>query len=396
MGLYFIYKMSKTNVTTELIQIVEDTTDIEFTTSKNRSELKKNQILIHNNGIFEKTFENMEIGFAESYIDGDWDTNDLEYVIINLRKNQDKISSYLIKKSLNYAALEAKHFVSKIKANNTLRSSKKNIASHYDAGNDLYSKMLGKHMQYTCAYFNKPDMTLDEAQYAKMELIAKKLNLSPGMEVLDIGCGFGSMAHHLATKYNVEVTGVTLSKEQQTYSQFHFPNSKVNILLKDYRHLDRKYDRVYSVGMFEHVGRKNYKEYYDKCYDLLKDDGIMLIHSIGTQDRKWDSNAFINKYIFPEGELPHLSNLTEKFQDKWILEDFHNFGFSYAKTLRAWRKNIGNWEGLDNYDTKFRRMWDFYLYGCAAAFQLGTIHLWQLVYVKNLSNRKDNLHHIRN
>jgi cyclopropane-fatty-acyl-phospholipid synthase len=295
----------------------------------------------------------------------------------------------LKKNSFSFLLMEIKSRIKNISRNNTIESSAKNISFHYDIGNDLYNKMLGKHMQYTCAYFNKPNMTLDEAQYAKMELIAKKLDLKPGMKVLDIGCGFGSMANHLANKYKVHVVGVTLSKEQKIYADKNFSNKNVNILVQDYRLVEGKFDRVYSVGMFEHVGRKNYKEYYDKCYDLLKDDGIMLIHSISTTQRKWNHNTFVGKYIFPEFELPHLKDLVGKFSDKWNIEDLQNFGLSYAKTLRAWNKNIDDWSGLEKYDTKFRRMWKMYLLGCASTFQNRKTGLWQIIYTKDNTTRED-------
>ena len=147
--------------------------------------------------------------------------------------------------------------------------------------------------------------------------------------------------------------------------------------------------------MFEQVGRKRYKEYYDKCYELLKQDGIMLIHTIGTNHRKFNHNSFISKYIFPEAELPHIENLTNTFVDKWHLEDWQSFGLSYAKTLRQWHYNLGDWSGLDNYDKRFRRMWNFYLLGCAASFQIRDNCLWQIVYTKLNSNRNDDCHHIR-
>jgi cyclopropane-fatty-acyl-phospholipid synthase len=147
----------------------------------------------------------------------------------------------------------------------------------------------------------------------------------------------------------------------------------------DYRDVSGTFDRVYSIGMFEHVGKINYKEYYDKCHSLLKDEGIMLLHTIGASKGK-SKDDFITKYIFPEGELPELSDLTKSYTDQWHLEDFQNFGQSYAKTLRAWQHNIGDWQGLDEYDTKFRRMWDYYLFGCAAGFQRKQIYLWPFVY----------------
>jgi cyclopropane-fatty-acyl-phospholipid synthase len=393
-SVYFIYKLRNININTQLTHLIENYTNVKFK-SKNSRNINDIDIVINNDIIFQKIISNYEIGFAQSYIDGDWDCNNLEETIFELLSNYDIIHKYIKKHSIKYLFISLKAFLKKINSNNTIEKSKRNIEFHYNIGNDMYKKMLGKHMQYTCAYFNKPNLSLDEAQYSKMELIAKKLNLKAGMQILDIGCGFGSMAYHLANKYKVSVVGVTLSAEQQKYANENFSHPKVSILLKDYRNVQEKFDRVYSVGMFEHVGRKNYKEYYDKCYDLLEDNGIMLLHTIGTSFKIWNNNSFINKYIFPEGELPHLSNMTQKFSDKWILEDFQNFGISYAKTLSCWKENIGQWEGLDNYDTEFRRMWDFYLSGCAATFRIEDTYLWQFVYTKKNIVKSDNLHFIR-
>ena len=269
------------------------------------------------------------------------------------------------------------------------------ISHHYDIGNDLYEIMLGPTMQYTCAYFYQDGVNLDQAQIAKMDLVAKKLDLRPGMNVVDLGCGFGSMPYYLATKYKVNVLGVTLSNEQVKFAKQHYKHSRVEIHYQDYRKVTGKFDRVYSVGMFEHIGRKNYDQYYNKCYQLLKDDGIMLIHCIGTNTRNWTHNCFINKYIFPEGELPHLENLTHTFIDQWHLEDWQNIGMSYAKTLLSWRDNLGNWEQLPKYNKQFRRMWDFYRLGCAASFQKRQIYLCQMVYTKTNSNRPNDCLHIR-
>lgn len=377
--------------------LVDKNTNINFI-DKN-SIIKKNNsltIILNNKDFFKKIINNPELGLAESYINSDWDTENLKEILVELIKKEKIINKEIMSHSIHFFV---KHIIGKIKSkmeNNTIKKSKENIAKHYDIGNDLYTKMLGKHMQYTCAYFYKPNMTLDQAQKAKMELIAKKLDLKEGMKVLDIGCGFGSMGYHLAKNYNVKVIGVTLSEEQKKYADEKFVHENLKIILKDYRHVDEKFDRVYSVGMFEHVGRKNYKEYYDKCYNLLKNDGIMIIHTIGTHLRKWTHNSFINKYIFPEGELPHLSNLTKEFTDNWNLEDMQNFGISYSKTLDNWYNNIKNWEGLDNYDEKFRRMWKFYLLGCSAVFLCRYSYLWQLVYTKKSTNRTDDCHHIRN
>tara|TARA_A100001011_G_C14179287_1_gene786080 strand:- start:18 stop:1187 length:1170 start_codon:yes stop_codon:yes gene_type:complete len=381
-----------------ITNLVEQNTNIKLhTRNKRTSKKSKNKdIIVNNKRMFEKIASNGELGLADSYIDGDWDSDNLEKTIYELLSKLELLKTKIKKQSLNFIFMEIKAQIKNRIQNNSIKSSKRNISHHYDIGNDLYEKMLGKHMQYTCAYFNKPNMTLDQAQYAKMQLIAKKLDLKPNMKVLDIGCGFGSMAQHLAKHHDVYVIGVTLSKEQKSYADQHFSHPKVTIELKDYRNVRGQFDRVYSVGMFEHVGRKRYKEYYDKCYELLKPDGIMLIHTIGTKTRRWSHNTFINKYIFPEAELPHIENLTHSFVDKWHLEDWQNMGLSYAKTLRAWHANIGDWSGLDDYDERFRRMWNFYLLGCAATFQCRYTLLWQIVYTKRNSNRIDDCHHIRN
>ena len=396
--IFLIYKVKKSDSEVFITKLIHKNTNLKCVHLKDidKKNIQKNIIIVNNPVMFDKIAYKGEIGLAESYMDGDWDAYDLEYIIYELLQKEPYLVKQIKKQSLNFLFMEIKCYYKSKLPNNTIKSSKKNITSHYDAGNDLFEKMLGKYMQYTCAYFYKDNMTLDEAQYAKIELIAKKLDLKPGMTVLDIGCGFSSMAYHLATNYKVHVIGVTLSKEQKKYADKNFSHKNVKIELKDYRHVKGKFDRVYSVGMFEHVGKRNYSEYYDKCYELLKDDGIMFIHTIGSNIRKLNRNSFINKYIFPEGELPHIENLTGKFIDKWHMEDLQNFGLSYAKTLRAWRKNIGDWSDLDTYNTHFRRMWDFYLLGCAAVFQNKQACLWQIVYTKRNSNRIDNCHHIRN
>ena len=366
-------------------KLLEDNTTIELIKDTEKP-TKDTSIIVHNDSFFSKSMSKGELGMAESYMDGDWTTPDLEETLNELLKNQSKLEKHIY--SPEFILLGLNNYIATFLPNNTLDSVKQNVEHHYDIGNDLYSKMLGKHMQYTCAYFYKDDLTLDEAQYAKMELIAKKLKLEEGLTILDIGCGFGSLANHLATKYKVNVVGVTLSKEQIKLHEEHFKHPNVSINYMDYRNVMGTFDRVYSIGMFEQVGKINYKTYYDKCYNLLKDDGIMLLHTIGAA-RDNGHDDFIMTYIFPGSEIPELSDLTKNYTDQWHLEDFQNFGLSYAKTLRAWKDNIGDWQGLDKYDTRFRRMWDFYLLGCAASFQQKNIYLWQFVYTKKCNTSFD-------
>lgn len=377
-----------------IVDIIHKNTDIQVIKKGENILPNKIYLIVNDKKMFRKITLNGEIGFGESYMNGDWDSNNLDGLLVELRNNYEKLEKHVMKYSLSLLFMNFVGFIQNQMPSNTLESSPQNMKVAYDIGNNLFEKMLGKYMQYTCAYFHKPNMTLDDAQYAKMELIAKKLDLKPGMKVLDIGCGYGSMAQHLAKKYNVNVIGVTLSKEQKKYAEQKFKHPNVSIQLKDYRHINEKFDRVYSVGMFEHVGIKNHKVYFDKCYKLLNNNGIMLLHTIGTNNRELPKNSFVFKYIFPGVEIPNLQNLSEHI-DKWHLEDLQNFGISYSKTLRNWNKNLGDWSGLDEYDIRFRRMWKLYLLMCAANFETRGVCLWQIVYTKLNSKRKDDLHHIR-
>lgn len=375
-----LFTVNNNNNINNVIKIIEENTKI--TTTDNNS---KYRIIIYNKNMFKKIIERGSMGLAESYMDGDWDANNLEAVLYELLSNEKKLTKKLTNfKFLLYAI---KNKIISNKFTNTIKSSKKNISHHYDIGNDLYIQMLDKNMQYTCAYFYKPNLSLDEAQLAKMELIAKKLKLTPGLTILDIGCGFGALGHYLVTKYNVNVVGVTLSENQKEYADTYFQHPNLKIHLLDYRKVTGSYDRVYSIGCLEHIGKQNYNTYFDKCYSLLKKNGIMLIHTIGANNYSNYSKDFINTYIFPEAEVPHLNDLTKPYiMNKWNLEHIQNIGLSYNKTLRAWYKNLDDWSNLPNYNERFKRMWKYYLLSCAAGFRFKNICLWQIVYTKRNSN----------
>ena len=396
--IYFNFFNSSNNSEIFIKNLIETNTPIRIREGNNLGDyINDYDIIVYNKNFYDKLLTLGELGLGESYMDGDWDSKNLEETLYKLQENEQKLKNEIMKNSLTALFLNIKEKIIDYLPNNTLESVKNNVSHHYDIGNNLYEKMLDKNMQYTCAYFHKPNMTLDEAQEAKIELVAKKLNFQQGDKVLDIGCGFGSAASYFAEKFGVNVVGVTLSKEQIKYHKEHFANPNVEIRYQDYREVTGKFDKIYSIGVLEQVGRKNYKEYYDKCYELLNDNGVMLIHTIGTIDRFHSGpGGWMDKYIFPEGQLPHLSNLTNEYSDKWYLQDFQNIGLSYVKTLRAWRKNIGNWKGLDNYDERFRRMWEFYLLSCASCFNIRHIHLYQLVYFKNTTTRDDDAYYIRN
>jgi cyclopropane-fatty-acyl-phospholipid synthase len=265
----------------------------------------------------------------------------------------------------------------------SLRRASQVAERHYDLDNDLFGLMLDETLAYSCGYWRDAD-DLHQAQLGKLDLICRKMQLEPGMRVLDIGCGWGSFVWHAASRYGVAVDGITVSKEQQHYAQQRCADLPVNILLKDYREMDGQYDRIVSVGMFEHVGRRNYPTFMAVVDRLLRDDGMALLHTIGGNATTKSFDPWINKYIFPNGELPSLQQITAAAEHSFVIEDVQNFGPDYAKTLRAWDANFRrHWDQLaPRYDQRFYRMWRYYLNVCAAAFRVRSLQLWQVVLSK--------------
>ena len=277
--------------------------------------------------------------------------------------------------------------------NNSI-GAKQNVAHHYDIGNDLYALMLDdEHWQYSCAYWPRDDMTLAEAQTAKLAHIAAKLALAPGQEVLDIGCGWGGMAIYLARHHDVRVTGITLSEEQAALARERVRKAKladrVSIELVDYRDFaaaGRKFDRIVSVGMFEHVGRAQFETFFEACANILTDDGVMLLHTIGRMGGPGSTDAFTRKYIFPGGYIPALSETvaaSEKF--RLIAADVETLRLHYGKTIRQWYANcLANQDKIVAlYDAKFFRMWTFYLAGAATVFEHGGMCNYQIQYIRS-------------
>ncbi len=264
-------------------------------------------------------------------------------------------------------------------------ASRRNVAHHYDLSDRLYRLFLDKDMQYSCAYFERPDVGLDAAQAAKKAHIAAKLNLRPGMSVLDIGCGWGGMALHLARAHNAEVTGVTLSNEQFDVAVARSfaaqLESQVKFQLKDYRHVEGRFDRIVSVGMFEHVGQANFATYFRTVAERLNDDGVALIHTIGRRGEFGGRNQWINKYIFPGGYIPSLSQITQAAEEAglWIT-DVESLRLHYAETLKAWRERFQAHrdEVREIYDERFCRMWEFYLASCEMSFRYGDMMVYQV------------------
>jgi len=240
-------------------------------------------------------------------------------------------------------------------------------------------------MNYSCGYW-RTATDLTQAQQDKMDLIAKKMMLKPGMKVLDIGCGWGGLCKHLAKNYGVNVVGITISKEGARYAQENCSGLPVEIRLVDYRDLNEQFDRIVSVGMFEHVGHNNYKDFFDAAHRCLKDEGIFLLHTIGVAHQDVPrSEPWFHTYIFPNGILPYYKHITEHIENQFIIEDWQNFGNDYSRTLIAWYDNfVKSWPKLENkYGDKFFRMWKYYLQFSAGAFKSRKFQLWQVVLSKN-------------
>ena len=334
-------------------------------------------IRVHNNDLFSRLLSGGALALGESYMDGWWDCEALDQFFDKiLRANLD----HQIKKSFRLAVYILKSRLFNLqKASRAYQVGKK----HYDIGNDLYGAMLDKRMLYTCGYWETAD-NLDAAQEAKLELVCRKINLEPGMSVLDLGCGYGSFAKYAAEKFDARVTGVNVSKKQVDLGTELCRGLPVEIRLEDYRAVGGLYDRVISIGIMEHVGYKNYRTYMEKANQCLKDDGIAFIHTIGRNSSATTSNPWLTKYIFPNGMLPSIAQIAGAMEGLFVMEDWHNFGQHYDKTLMAWHANLeAAWPELkDKYGERFYRMFRFYLLSSAGAFRARSNQLWQIVMTK--------------
>jgi len=335
-------------------------------------------IRIHNPDFYKRVLCGGSLALGESYMDGWWDCEALdqffERILENRLDEQVKPESRLS----FLAALRTKVI------NPQCRSRAYVIGQrHYDIGNNLFSVMLDKWLNYSCGYWAKAK-TLDEAQEAKMELICRKIGLQPGMTVLDIGCGWGGFAKYAAEKYGVTIHGITVSREQVKFATEFCQGLDVTIELKDYRDLDGRYDRIVSVGMFEHVGSKNYRTYMEVVHRCLEEDGLFLLHTIGMNYSVSSNDTWLEKYIFPNSMIPSAKQITSAAEGLFVIEDWHSFGQYYDNTLMAWYKNFTkNWDKLkDAYDERFYRMWTYYLLSCAGSFRARKNQLWQIVFSK--------------
>ncbi|RKQ38069.1 cyclopropane fatty acyl phospholipid synthase [Enterobacter sp. R1(2018)] len=330
---------------------------------------------------FKRVLQEGSLGLGESYMDGWWDCERLDIFFSKvIRAGLEKQLPHHLKDTLRIAAARLVNLQSKKRAWIVGKE-------HYDLGNDLFSRMLDEHMQYSCGYW-KDATTLSEAQNAKLKMICDKLHMEPGMTLLDIGCGWGGLAAYAARNYGVTVHGVTISAEQQKMAQQRCAGLDVTILLQDYRDLDMQFDRIVSVGMFEHVGPKNYATYFEVADRNLKPDGIFLLHTIGSNKTDNNVDPWIDKYIFPNGCLPSIRQIADASESHFVMEDWHNFGADYDKTLMAWHERfLAGWpEIADNYSERFKRMFSYYLNACAGAFRARDIQLWQVVFSRGVEN----------
>lgn len=341
------------------------------------------QLVFHDPSLPRRLLFDLDMGFGEAWVDkrltiasGDLRAF-LEAAVSQRVAGRDPLGARIVHR------LQA--MMQRWAERNPLSRSRKNVQYHYDLSDDLYELFLDADRQYSCAYFERPDMSLDAAQKAKKHHIARKLCLEPGMRVLDIGCGWGGMALTLARDYGAEVVGVTLSEEQRSHARARVEKAglsdRIDIRLQDYRDVSGPFDRIVSVGMFEHVGAAQFNTYFDKVHDLLTTDGVALIHSIGTQTPPRATSSWLRRYIFPGGYLPAMSEMVGAVEQAGMcITDIEVLRIHYARTLRHWHdrfmSNIDAARAL--YDDKFTRVWRYYLTTAELAFTAERLAVFQV------------------
>ena len=330
-------------------------------------------IHVHDERFFQRVAAQGSLGAGESYMDGWWDCEQLDEMLTRILRHD--IEQHLRSPRGLLLAVTAR-LINMQSRRRAFEVGKQ----HYDLGDDLYERMLDPRMIYTCAYWDHMS-SLDAAQEAKLDLVARKIGIQRDSRVLDIGCGWGGAAQFMAECYGASVTGVTVSKNQQKTAQKRCAGLPVEILFEDYRSITGNFDAIYSLGMFEHVGVRNYRTYLKKVHDLLRPEGLFLLHTIGSNESSVATDPWIEKYIFPNGQLPSLAQIASAAEGLWVIEDFHSMGVNYDRTLMAWSANFErHWpEIAPRYGERFRRMWHFWLMASAANFRARQTQLWQIV-----------------
>ena len=329
---------------------------------------------IHDQRLFRRVIQQGTLGLGEAYMDGWWDCERL-----------DELMSRSLRAGLLGAVRNNLRFLLFFGFSRlfNLQSRKRAFIvgeKHYDIGNDIFVAMLDPYMNYSCGYWEEAQ-DLTKAQEHKMEMICRKLQLERGMHVLDVGCGWGGLSQWMAERHGVKVTGITISSEQADFARQRCRDLPVRIDLTDYRNLEGRFDRIVSVGMFEHVGRQNYANYFRIMHSLLVPGGLFLLQTIGARRHVYSVDPWIEKYIFPNGMLPPARAIVDGADKLFTIEDWHNFGADYDRTLMAWHQNfVDAWPDLSGkYDERFRRMFEYYLLTCAGAFRARENQLWQVV-----------------
>lgn len=333
-------------------------------------------ITVHDERLYKRVFAEGSLGLGEAYMDGWWDSQKLDECFAHILRARldERIAPF----SLIIPWLSAKFFNLQSKARAFQVGQK-----HYDIGNDVFLAMLDKRMVYTCGYW-KEAQSLEEAQVAKLDLVCSKIGLKAGDRVLDIGCGWGSFLKYAAEKYGIQGVGITVSEEQKALAEELCRELPIEIRLQDYRDLNEQFDHIVSLGMFEHVGYKNYRECMSVAARCLKEEGLFLLHTIGSNYSAVKLDRWIDRYIFPNGMLPSIKQIGGALENLFVMEDWHNFGPYYDKTLVAWHRNfLQSWPKLcKKYPERFRRMWEYYLLSCAGLFRARQAQLWQIVLSK--------------
>ena len=314
------------------------------------------------------------LGLGESYMDGWWECDALDtffYKILRRKLDQKvRVSPTVLANSIKSILFNRQ----------SSRKAHEVGEQHYDAGNDLFEHMLDSRMNYSCGYWVDAE-NLDEAQEVKLEMICRKLMLKPGMKLLDIGCGWGGLVGYAAEKYGVSAVGLTISREQARLAEERCAGLPVEIRMQDYREIEEEFDAIVSVGMFEHVGYKNYATFMEVARRCLREEGLFLLHSIAANRSVRQCDSWFDKYIFPNGMLPSIKQLGDAIEDKFVMEDWQNIGAHYDKTLLAWYTNfVKSWDEIKNdYSERFFRMWRYYLLSVAGGFRARNMQVWQVV-----------------
>jgi cyclopropane-fatty-acyl-phospholipid synthase len=334
-------------------------------------------IRVNDNRMYGRILRDKNLGLGESYMEGWWDCPRIDefiYRVLTARVDEQVRGGW----KLLIPYVQAFLF------NRQSKTLSREVAErHYDLDNELFLSFLDSYNQYSCAYFDGAD-DLNTAQLNKLGLICRKLELKPDDRLLDIGFGWGGLAKYVAERCGCRVTGVNISGEQIRYAKEFCNGLPIEVLECDYRDINGTFDKIVSVGMFEHVGGKNYRKFMEVSHRCLKNDGIFLLHTIGSNESKIKADPWITKYIFPNGVLPSIAQISRAAEGLFVIEDLHNLGPHYDKTLMAWHNNFQNaWPGMKNrFDDAFKRMWEYYLLSCAGAFRARDIQLWQIVFTK--------------